>query len=254
MIEKVYLVCFFILGSVISSFLCVVGFRLPQKVNFIKGTSRCDTCYHKLYFYEKIPILSYIFQIGKCRHCKNKIPIIIPVCEILGATLFSIAYFRFGFSYNLIIALLISSLFIIVLVTDTKYYIIPDSILIIFSILLIVVQYLNVGPKELLIHILTGIGLFLVMYLIMLLGEKMFKKESLGGADVKLLFLFGLVLEPMMGIVSIFLGSIIALPVSLIVLVKNKNNMIPFGPFLITSLIILFYSGVTMDYLIQLLT
>lgn len=249
----IYLVFFYILGSVISSFLCVVGFRLPQKVNFISGTSRCDTCYHKLYFYEKIPILSYIFQLGNCRHCKNKIPIIIPVCEILGATLFSMAYFRFGFSYNLIIALLISSLFILVLVTDTKYYIIPDSVLIIFSILLIIVQFLNVGPKQLLIHILTGIGLFLIMYLIMLLGEKIFKKEALGGADVKLLFLFGLVLEPMIGVVSIFLGSIIALPVSLIVLLKNKNNVIPFGPFLITALIILFYSGITIDYLIKLL-
>lgn len=252
--EKIYLVCFFVLGTIISSFLCVVGFRLPQKVNFIKGTSRCDTCYHKLYFYEKIPILSYVFQLGKCRHCKNKIPIIIPACEIFGGTLFSLAYFKFGFCYNLIIALIIAALFILVLVTDTKYYIIPDSILIIFGILLIVIQFFNVGPKQLLIHILTGIGLFIIMYLIMLLGEKMFKKESLGGADVKLLFLFGLVLEPVMGIVSIFLGSIIALPVSIIILIKKKNNMIPFGPFLILALIILFYNGITIEKLIELLT
>ena len=93
----------------------------------------------------------------------------------------------------------------------------------------------------------------MVMYLIMLLGEKMFKKESLGGADVKLLFLFGLVLEPMLGIVSIFIASIIALPISLIVLVKNKTHMIPFGPFLILALIILFYSSISFDELIHLI-
>lgn len=249
--DKIYLIFFFVFGTIFSSFLCVIGFRLPERINFVKGSSRCDTCYHKLYFYEKIPILSYLFQGGKCRHCKNKIPIIIPICEILGATLFSIAFYRFGFSYNLILALLISSLFIIVLVTDVKYYIIPDSILIVFSILLIVVQYFNVGPKQLLIHILTGIGLFFVMYLIMILGEKMFKKESLGGADVKLLFLFGLVLEPMMGIVAIFLASLIALPISLIVLLKNKTHMIPFGPFLILALIMLFYSGISIDKIMQ---
>ena len=251
--EKIYLIVFFIFGAIISSFLCVIGFRLPQKIGFVKGSSRCDNCHHKLYFYEKIPILSYIIQSGNCRYCKNKISIIIPVCEILGATLFSMAFYRFGFSYNLIVALLIASLFIIVLVTDTRYFIIPDSILIIFSILLIIVQFFNVGPKQLLIHILTGIGLFLVMYLIMIFGEKIFKKESLGGADVKLLFLFGLVLDPMMGIVTIFLASIVALPVSLIVLVKNKTNMIPFGPFLISALIFLFYSSITMNQIIHFL-
>ena len=249
--ERIYLICFFILGTIISSFLCVIGFRLPQKIDFVKGSSRCDTCYHKLYFYEKIPILSYLFQGGKCRHCKNKIPIIIPICEILGATLFSVAFYRFGFSCNLVLALLISMLFILVIVTDIKYYIIPDSFLIIFSLLLIIVQYFNVGPKQLLFHILTGIVLFIIMYLIMLLGEKLFKKESLGGADVKLLFLFGLVLEPMMGIVAIFLASLIALPISLIVLLKNKTHMIPFGPFLILALIMLFYSGISMDRIMQ---
>lgn len=249
--EKVYLIIFFIIGAVISSFLCVVGFRLPQKINFISGSSFCDTCKHKLYFYEKIPILSYIFQYGKCRYCKNPIPVIIPICEILGATLFSFSFYKFGFSFNLILALLIASLFIIVLVTDIKYLIIPDSILIVFGILIIIIQYFNKGYRQLFIHILTGIGLFMVMYLIMLLGEKIFKKESLGGADVKLLFLFGLVLEPMLGILSIFIASIIALPVSLIVLLKNKTNMIPFGPFLILSLIILFYSNISFDQLIH---
>ncbi len=252
--EKLYLICFFIFGAVFSSFLCVVGFRLPQKINFVKGTSRCDTCYHKLHFFEKIPILSYIFQGGKCKWCKNQIPIIIPVCEILGATLFSLAFYRFGFSYNLLIALLISTLFIVVLVTDVKYFIIPDSILIIYGILLIVVQYFNVGPKELLYHIATGIGLFILMYLIMILAEKAFKKESLGGADVKLLFLFGLVLDPMLGIISIFIASVIALPVSLLVLVKNKSHMIPFGPFLILAVIIILYSGITIDKILNILT
>ena len=251
--ERVYLIIFYILGAVISSFLCVIGFRLPQNIDFVKGSSKCDTCKHKLGFFEKIPILSYLFQLGKCRHCKNSIPVIIPICEILGASLFSFSFYKFGFSYNLIVALLIAALFIIVLVTDTKYFIIPDSVLVIFGILLIIVQYFNVGPKKLLFHIITGIGLFLIMYLIMLLGEKMFKKESLGGADVKLLFLFGLVLEPMLGIISIFIASIIALPISFIVLVKNKTHMIPFGPFLIVALIILFYSGISFDQIIHLI-
>lgn len=252
--NEIYIVFFFILGAVISSFLCVVGFRLPKKINFIKGTSRCDHCYHNLSFWDKIPILSYVFLGGNCRYCKNKIQIIIPICEIFGAVLFSVAFYRFGFSYNFILALLISCLFILVLVTDIKYFIIPDSFLIVFSILFIIIQFFNVGLMQLFIHILTGIGLFIVMYLIMILGEIIFKKESLGGADVKLLFLFGLVLEPMLGICSIFIASIIALPISLIVLFRNKTHVIPFGPFLVLALIIIFYTGITMDQIIYLIT
>ena len=89
--EKVYLIIFFVLGAVISSFLCVVGFRLPQKISFVKGSSMCDTCKHKLYFFEKIPMLSYIFQLGRCRYCK-----IIGTIKIFRA-LYFIKFTKFSF-------------------------------------------------------------------------------------------------------------------------------------------------------------
>ena len=228
--------------------------RLPQKVTFIKGKSRCDTCKHELKWFELIPLLSYFLQGGRCRYCKCKIPVIIPICEIIGGLLFGFSYYRFGFSYDYLIAITIANLFIVVLVTDITYYIIPDEVIVTFSLVLILLQFLKGGVISVGYHILTGIFLFLLMYLTMILGEKAFKKESLGGGDVKLLFVFGLVLEPMVGMVTIFLASIIALPISLIVLLKSKNNMIPFGPFLLLAFILLFYSGINTNYLINLLT
>ena len=109
------------------------------------------------------------------------------------------------------------------------------------------------GIKNVGMHLLTGILLFIIMYLIMLLGEKLFKKESLGGGDVKLLFLFGLVLDPLLGIFTIFLGSLIALPISIFILYKEKNNMIPFGPFLLLAFMLIYYSGITSEQIINLL-
>ena len=218
--NKLYLIFFYILGAVISSFLCVVGIRFPRKINFVKGKSRCDTCYHELKFYELIPIISYLIQGGKCRECKEKIPILTPMCEIIGGLLFSLSFYKFGFSINLIISLLISSLFIVVLVTDVNYYIIPDEIIVFFGVLFLIIQFYNGGLKNVGYHLCVAVFLFFVMYLTMLLGEVLFKKESLGGGDVKLLFLFGLILDPFGGIITIFLGSIIALPISLIVLIK----------------------------------
>ncbi len=248
-----YLIFFFILGTVIGSFLCVVGLRLPKNIDFVKGKSRCDACGHKLHFYELIPIFSYIFLRGRCLKCHKKIDSIIPISEILGGLLFSTAYYLFGFSYNLVIALLIAALFIIIVTTDVTYYIIPDEIIITFSILFLIVEFLSGGIKNVGMHLLTGILLFIIMYLIMLLGEKLFKKESLGGGDVKLLFLFGLVLDPLLGIFTIFLGSLIALPISIFILYKEKNNMIPFGPFLLLAFMLIYYSGITSEQIINLL-
>lgn len=251
---KMYLIIFYIFGAIISSFLCVVGMRLPKKINFIKGKSRCDNCDHELKFYELVPIFSYLFLGGKCKRCKTQISVLIPICEIIGGLLASISFYRFGFSVELVFALLISSLFLIVLVTDVNYFIIPDEIILVYSVFFLVLQFANGGFRNLLYHLCVAIFLFFVMYLTMLLGEFLFKKESLGGGDVKLLFLFGLVLDPLGGVLTIFLGSIIALPISLIVLIKNKTNMIPFGPFLVLAFLVIYFLNFTPTDFINLLT
>ena len=238
---KLYLILFYIFGAIISSFLCVVGIRLPKKENFVKGKSKCDVCNKELKFYELIPIFSYLFLGGRCKKCKNQISILIPICEIIGGLLASISFYRFGFSVELVFALLIASLFLIVLVTDVSYFIIPDEIILVYSVFFLVLQLANGGVRNSLYHLCVAVFLFFVMYLTMLLGEFLFKKESLGGGDVKLLFLFGLVLDPFGGVLTIFLGSIIALPISLIVLVKNKTNMIPFGPFLVLAFFVIYF-------------
>lgn len=78
-----------------------------------------------------------------------KIDSIIPISEILGGLLFSTAYYLFGFSYNLVIALLIAALFIIIVTTDVTYYIIPDEIIITFSILFLIIEFCQVALKTL---------------------------------------------------------------------------------------------------------
>ena len=80
------------------------------------------------------------------------------------------------------------------------------------------------------------------MYLIKVLGDKAFKKESLGGGDIKLMFLFGLVLGFPMSIITIFLATFIAFPIALIILFSHKDNIIPFGPFLSMAALIIFVS------------
>ena len=110
------------------------------------------------------------------------------------------------------------------------------------------------GLKGLVLSLISGVSLFLFMYILMKLGNVLFKKESLGGGDVKLLFVLGLVLDPFLGLITIFLASFIALPVSLYLLYKNKEHMIPFGPFILIAFLIIFFSKVTTSEIFEFLT
>ena len=88
------------------------------------------------------------------------------------------------------------------------------------------------------------------MYLIKLLGNALFKKESLGDGDIKLMGIVGLSIGIMNSVVSLFIASVTGLIFSLIVSKKNKEGIIPFGPFLlIGALIILYFSDIITPFL-----
>ena len=240
--ETLYIIMFFIVGTVFGSFYNVLGIRIPKKESIIKPSSHCEKCNHVLSWYELIPILSYLFLKGKCKNCKMKLSIMYPLSELFCGILFAISFYSFGFSHNLFIALILSSVMITVMVSDLSYMIIPDRFIVIPSILILLIKLIFVGPKEFLFSLLSGILSFLVMFMIMKFGEFIFKKESLGGADVKLMFLAGVTLEPFLCLLVIIVASFIALPVSLLLLVKNKENIIPFGPFLTIGILIIFFT------------
>lgn len=249
--NALYIIIFFIFGSLVGSFLTVIGLRLPKNENFTTTQSHCDSCGHVLHLYEMIPIISYVIQRGRCRYCKAKIDILSTFVELFTGVLFALAFYIFGISYQLLIALGIVCLLMTVVVSDITYLVIPDELLVFFSLYFIIFQILDIGLFGALKHVLTGALLFGMMYLIMLIGNKTLKKESLGGGDIKMMFVFGLVLDPLLGTLSIFLGSVIALPISLILLHKQQEKVIPFGPFLLIALTLIYFSGLTTPMILE---
>lgn len=245
------MICFFVLGTIMGSFYNVVGYRLPKGESLITPSSHCPKCNHELKWYELIPALSFVIQGGKCRKCNCKINMFYPFIELLTGLLFGLSFYLFGFSYNFYITLLVSSLFSIVLVSDINYLIIPDEVTIIFSCAIIIVNIIMLGLNKTIFYFLSGIFLFLLMYLVMKLGNFLFKKESLGGADIKLMFLVGLILDPIEGVFCIFLASLIALPISIIKILKDKNNIIPFGPFIVVALLLIILFGINSNTLLN---
>lgn len=222
-----------------GSFYNVVGFRLSNGESIVKPRSHCTKCGHVLSFYELIPIFSYLFLRGKCKNCKNKISIFYPVMELFCGILFAVSYYSFGFSYDLLLSIALSSLFIIVAVSDLNYYIIPDQVNLFFAIAIFIINIVRLGFLEACKYALFGLIIFLLMYLIMIIGKLVFKEECLGGGDVKLLFVLGMTCPLVLSLFGIALSSFIALPISLIIYISNKDKKIPFGPFLVGGFLII---------------
>lgn len=228
----------FIIGAVFGSFFNVVGYRLPKGESIISPPSHCPNCNHKLKWYELFPIFSFIIQKGKCRKCHKKISWFYPVFETICGLLFALAFISFEFSPKIIIAVTFISMLIIIVVSDYHYMIIPDEVLIFFAIVLSLEIGFIDGFKEMVIALGNGALAFLTMWGIKLLGDFLFKKESMGGGDIKLMFIFGLVLSYPMSIIAIFIASLIGLPISLL-LMKSDSHEIPFGPFLAMGAVII---------------
>src|SRR3989338_3192403 len=139
----------FIFGLAIGSFLNVVSLRSQPgqrllDLRIINGRSHCPHCQKTLRWYELIPLLSFIVQFGKCRHCKKKLSLQYPLVEFLSGLIFVsvpllLTNFQFsppagGFNLSILqliiiaVWLLIFILFLLLSVIDFRHYIIPDSI------------------------------------------------------------------------------------------------------------------------------
>jgi leader peptidase (prepilin peptidase) / N-methyltransferase len=242
-----YCIVTFIFGTVLGSFFNVVGDRLANDESIIKPRSHCPHCRHKLGPSELIPIVSYLIQGGKCKHCHKKIPVIHPIYEALCGFMFALTYYVFKFTPNFWITLTLLSVILIIFVSDIEYMIIPDQVLIVGLIILAIERIGFYGIGNALMALLYGFAASYTMYLIKLLGDYLFKKESMGGGDIKLMFVLGYVLGYPGALIAIVLGSFIGLPMSYYIVKKNKSHEIPFGPLLGIGALLVMYFGISLD-------
>ncbi|MEC9484393.1 MAG: prepilin peptidase [Candidatus Izemoplasma sp.] len=241
----------FILGTLFGSFFNVVGIRVPRGESIL-GRSHCPNCNKILGVLELIPILGYIFVGGKCKSCHTPISVKYPIMEFITGVLFA---FSFVLLYDnvveYIVIVLFISLMVIVTVSDLYYRTVPDKILLIFLPVIFILRI--VSPLE---HWYDGIigGLlgFGFLYLVAWYGKKRFKKEALGGGDIKLYAIIGLVLGYETVFLSLFFAALSGLIVNLIV--GKKEGYIPFVPFIFFgSLIAYFYGNQVLDWYMGLL-
>src|SRR5699024_4041009 len=134
---------FFLLGLIFGSFFNVIGLRVPQNQRFANDRSVCPQCRHLLAWYELMPVVSYILQRGKCRHCKRKISPIYPIVELLTGVLFAFSYADAGLNLELVTALLLMSMLVIIFVSDMTYMLIPNKIMLFFLTLFVIIRIID---------------------------------------------------------------------------------------------------------------
>src|SRR4030066_1347653 len=123
-----FYIIFFISGLVTGSFLGVVAYRLPRRLSIIKPASFCPNCKKKILFYDNIPLLSFIILKGRCRYCKNKIPVKNLLIEIITGILFLTNYIFFGLTIRTLAGIILCSVLIVISFIDLDFRIIPNII------------------------------------------------------------------------------------------------------------------------------
>lgn len=217
---------FFIIiySLLIGSFLNVCIYRIPLGKSIAFPPSHCPKCETRLKSIDLVPILSYLFNKGKCRYCGEKIAIQYPLIEGLNALLYIVFFIKVGFNILFIKYCILASLLIVITFIDLKHQIIPDS-LNIFGIIVGIIFISNF--KEDIIGLLLGFSIFLFIAII--------SKGAMGGGDIKLMAVLGLNLGYkyiiIVTILSFVIGAIISL-VLLLVKIKSRKDYIPFGPFI----------------------
>ncbi len=236
--EIVLYIGFFVFGLVIGSFLEVVIYRVPRKISIIKPGSYCPNCNGKIALYDNIPLISYIILKGRCRNCKARISYKTFIVEILTGLLFVLNYFFFGLSIQTIIGILFSSVLIAVSFIDIDLRIIPNVIVIPFTVVGLALNiYLN--PLKWWMPLAFSAGAFTFMLIINLIYPK-----GMGMGDVKLSLMVGAFLVKSV-IAGLFLGFLVGAIFGVAVIIKKRKmrQTIPFGPFISIGSIIALFCG-----------
>jgi leader peptidase (prepilin peptidase)/N-methyltransferase len=238
--EVTFYIIFFISGLAVGSFLGVVAYRLPRKLSIVKPESFCPNCKKKIPFYDNIPLLSFIILKGRCRYCKNKIPITSLLIEIITGVLFLANYILFGLTVKTLAGIILCSLLIVISFIDIDFRIIPNVIVLPFTLVGLAINIISDLPGWWMPLAYSG-GAFLFMLIIHLIYPK-----GMGMGDIKLSLMIGAFLVK--GVIPALLlgflaGSIYG--VSLIIIKRRKlKQAIPFGPFIsLGSVVSLFWGN-----------
>ncbi len=240
----------FVFGVLLGSFVNALVWRLHEKRDWVRERSECIHCHHKLSAKDLVPVVSWLSLGGKCRYCHRPISVQYPIVEFITGALFALSYaywpyefdgigiVRLGFWLVALVALM--ALFIY----DLKWLKFPVVLLR----FLVVIGILQTAIVILLSPAVERTDIAVSAFLACVVGGGLFqliywfsKGQAIGDGDSYLGFGFGLLLgTPLLSWMAITLASIIGSVFAIILIAegKSRKTKVPFGPFLISGVVI----------------
>jgi prepilin signal peptidase PulO-like enzyme (type II secretory pathway) len=237
-----------IVGLIFGSFISLVSYRIVQGDDIVIKPSRCTICNHQLGALDLIPLFSWMLNLGKCRHCKNRISPRYPLIEIFVAFLSLFTYIRFGLTLEAALVFLSALCIAILIITDFEHYIIPDSIQIIMGLLAICLGVVN---DLSLYNLISGAVIACCCGIILRALFLWWKKQdALGMGDIKFLVVVGLYLGISPLPIFFFISGILGIITGVLWEKCGKGKIFPFGPALASSMMIcLFFPNMEQSFL-----
>jgi leader peptidase (prepilin peptidase)/N-methyltransferase len=241
-----------LLGLAIGSFLNVIIYRAPRKIGFVLQRSACPHCGKQLRWYHNIPVVSFAFLRGRCAFCSKRISWRYPAVELLNALMYLYFAWKVGLGFPFLAYCFISSALIVIFLIDIEFQIIPDIITLPGIALGLAISFApqGLGIVSSLIGLAVGGG---ALYLIAILGDFIFKKESMGGGDIKMAAMLGSFVGWQKVLLIFMSSAVIGLVASLGLMAASakirRERIIPFGPFLaLAAMLAIVYGDRIINY------
>ena len=228
---KIYIAALaFILGLVMGSALNCLSYRYSHGLKWSGGRSVCPDCGHTLAASDLIPLFSWIFLKGRCRYCGEKISPRYPLSELTLGIAYTALLLRFDLSLETLASLILVSCLFCLSLIDIETLTIPNRFLIIPALCRLAELFIEGGISQLwygVYHALILGGFILILSLVM---DKLLHKESMGGGDIKLLFMLGLFFDLPCCLLLLILACLAGIVIASVVMKLERDTPFPFGP------------------------
>lgn len=223
----IFYIIIFLFGITIGSFLNVCIYRIPKHEDIVKTRSHCMTCGYQLKWYDMFPVFSYLFLRGRCRKCSAKLSIQYPLIEMLNGIAYLLVVFVNGVNVESLLYCLLTSALLVLSVIDFRTYEIPFGInlfILALGLIRVVTDYHN---------FLTYLIGFLTVSVVLAVLYYASKGRAIGGGDVKLMAVCGLLLGWKLIVLAFLLGCVLGAVIHVIRMkVSGEDHVLAMGPYL----------------------
>ena len=252
-----------LLGLAVGSFVNCWAWRYVHGESVLKGRSHCTACGHDLGIRDLVPVISWLASGGKCRYCGERVSVRYPATEIICAIVFVAITATYGLSLETVELLAFASILLFLSLTDIDDYLVPNGCII--AAIAVRVVYMAVACAfgwmtlaDVGYYVASAFGMGVVMFVIVLVADKVFGRESMGGGDLKLFFVAGLYFGWQQGIFLVILSSVIGIVVGMLAPRSDKpaldgipesdpdsklRRVFPFGPSIAAACVITMLVG-----------